>query len=204
MTEVSKKRFGISIIGMLICVVLIVILVFSSLSLYNSVNSLTKDKSSLQSEINSLESEVHQKDTEISALQSELEKLERLKNVTNELNIPYDYYNGEWRGEWQPVVTFSGTDDMVTEPFRISSVYNLWRVNWTAYPRTEGSYLGISIYTISEPEYCIAALSASGEHLDYAWYIPWTSITATDFYIDIKCTDISTWSIIVEKLDTAY
>jgi len=91
---------------------------------------------------------------------SEYNKLEKLRNVTDELKIPYNYYTGKWLGVWQTVKVFSGTGNVTTETFRISSPYHLWRINFT-FSGSEDACFGFDVYTVSKPQFLVKCIGAS-------------------------------------------
>lgn len=145
----------------------------------SDTTALEQQISQMEGQINTLESQIQEKDNQISNLTSEIAELEQLVPPLT-------------KGEWNTIITFTGSTDKTTELFHIPS--ETWRINWTY---TGGSYAVFSFFVYPEGETTsyVEFLSAMGSSKSDVTYI---YEGQDNFYVKLIAANIDPWTLTIQ------
>jgi uncharacterized protein YdcH (DUF465 family) len=179
------------------------------LAIYFNINSQLQSKDSeianLNDEIANLNSQINQINSTGSSQQMTIDRLEKLKGLTDQIfypGAPYDPYSYDWAGHWSSVTSFHGsTSPANSSLFQIQSPYHLFRLNITLTGSTAGGLEFSLIQIVGSEEIMVRSISMSSEK-NYTFYVFAENIGASSYYLRIDNTEgISAWAIGVEQLN---
>jgi len=141
--------------------------------------ALEQQISQLEGQVSTLERQIQEKDNQISNLTSQIAELEQLVPPLT-------------KGEWNTIITFTGSAYKTTELFHIPS--ETWRINWTY---TGGSLALLSFYVYPEGEtvFYVEALSMMGLSKSDVTYI---YEGQDNFYVKLIAANIDPWTLTVQ------
>lgn len=141
--------------------------------------ALEQQISQLEGQISTLESQVQEKDNQISNLTAQITELEQLVPPLT-------------KGEWNTIMTFTGSAYKTTELFHIPS--ETWRINWT-YTGGSLAVFGFYVYPEGETVSYVESLSAMGSSKSDVTYI---YEGQDNFYIELLAANIDPWTLTVQ------
>ncbi|TET20934.1 hypothetical protein E3J74_01335 [Candidatus Bathyarchaeota archaeon] len=142
-------------------------------------SALEQQISQLEGQVSTLESQVQEKDNQISNLTSQITELEQLVPPLT-------------KGEWNTIITFTGSAYKTTELFHIPS--ETWRINWT-YTGGSLAIFGFFVYPEGETVLPVETLSATGSSKSDATYI---YEGQDNFYVKLLAANIDPWTLTVQ------
>lgn len=143
------------------------------------IADLQAEISDLEGQITTLQSQIDDKDSQIANLQSQIEELQQLVPPLT-------------KGEWNTIITFTGSASRTTELFVIPS--ENWRINWT-YTGGSLAVFGFFVYPEGETTLYVESLSTMGSSQSDVTYI----YEGTDsFYVKLIVANIDEWTLTVE------
>lgn len=141
--------------------------------------ALEQQISQLEGQVNTLESQIQEKDNQISNLTSQITELEQLVPPLT-------------KGEWNTIITFTGSTYKTTELFHIPS--ETWRINWT-YTTGSSAVFSFFVYPEGETMSFVESLSAMGSSKSDVTYI---YEGQDNFYVKLLAANIDPWTLTVQ------
>mgnify|MGYP000197391508 CR=1 FL=1 len=212
----TKRSAIILIVGLVIGVTLGYIVAFQLID----TSGLEQQISQLEDQVNNLQSRLESKNTQISNLQSQISNLQnQLKNKNAQIanlqaqikdkNMQIDALQDKIvdlqsqiekletlipplrKGEWNTIITFTGSAFKTTELFHIPS--GTWRINWT-YKGGELAVFSFFVYPEGETMYIetLMTMGSSKSDTTYIYKGP------GNYYIKVLATNIKEWTITIE------
>lgn len=135
--------------------------------------------SDLEAQVATLQNQVADRDAQIASLQAQIEELEALVPPLT-------------KGEWNTIITFTGSTDKTTELFYIPS--GTWRINWT-YTNGDLAAFGFFVYPEGETVLYVESVSADGPSQSDTTYI---YEGPGNYYIKLLATNIVQWTLTIE------
>jgi len=157
------------------------------------ISQLEKQVEDLQNQIKSkdtqifnLQNQLDDKNTKISNLQSQISDLQSRIKKLEALVPPLR------KGEWNAIITFTGSTDKTTELFHIPG--GTWRINWT-YTGRELAGFSFLVYPEGEKVMYIETLMTMGPSQSDTTYI---YKGPGNYYIKVSAANIEEWTLTIE------
>lgn len=151
----------------------------------NQITDFQNQISDLQGQVDTLQNQIQEKDSQISTLTSQIADLEQQIDVLEQL-VP-----SLTKGEWNTIVTFTGSASKTTELFYIPS--GTWRINWT-YTGGSLAVFGFFVYPEGETVMFVESLSTMGSSQSETTYI---YEGLGNFYVKLVVS-VDQWTLAVE------
>ena len=166
-------------IGLIIGLVIGMLLGYIVAPKGGDTSELEQQINQLEQQVTDLQNQLESKNAQISNLQSQIEELEALIPPLR-------------RGEWNTIITFTGSTGKTTELFHIPS--GTWRINWT-YTGGELAVFGFFVYPEGETVMYVETLTTMGPSQSDTTYI---YEGPGNFYIKLSAANIEEWALTIE------
>jgi len=140
----------------------------------------------LEDQVKDLRDQLESKEEQVSNLQSQIFDLQLQIEELEELVPPLR------KGEWNTIVTFTGSTEKTTELFHIPS--DTWRINWT-YTGWGSTLFGFTVYPEAKTIMCIETLMTMGPSQSDTTYI---YEGPGNYYIKLTEVNAEEWELTIE------